>query len=157
MILSLLMDMINHSQSNQSNNFAISLQYHKKEVIDGVHFLHAGEHQIFYKLVLSFLVEVARHVQSTQNWKLVIFLHFLKKNVLQLLLWSAVMQNIQMFYRDPVMFVVTCFFLVLHGVCPTSPPVSLNLIKHTIIVYYIYTHSYGANEILFYLSLTKTI
>ena len=32
MILSLLMDMIKHSHSTQSNKFAISLQYLKKEV-----------------------------------------------------------------------------------------------------------------------------
>ena len=31
-ILSLLMDMINHSQSTQSNKFAISLQYLKKKL-----------------------------------------------------------------------------------------------------------------------------
>ena len=48
----------------------ISLYYlyniSKKEVRKGVHFLHADEHQSFYKLGL-FLMEVARHVQSTQN------------------------------------------------------------------------------------------
>ena len=37
-ILSLLIDMIKHSQSNQSKKFAISLQYLIKEVRDGVHF-----------------------------------------------------------------------------------------------------------------------
>ena len=37
-ILSLLMGMIKHSQSIQSNKFAISLQYLKKEVRNGVHF-----------------------------------------------------------------------------------------------------------------------
>ena len=40
-ILSLLIGMIKHSQITQSNKFAISLQYLKKEVMDGVHFLHA--------------------------------------------------------------------------------------------------------------------
>ena len=54
-----------------------------------------------------FLMEVARYVQSTQNRKLVIFLQYLKKKVLQPFLFSIVMQNIQIFYRDPVMFVVT--------------------------------------------------
>ena len=49
-ILSLLMSMIKHSQSTQSNKFAISLQYLKKEARDGVHFLHADKHQKFYKL-----------------------------------------------------------------------------------------------------------
>ena len=95
-ILSLLLDMIKHSQSTQSNKFAISLQYLKKEVRKRVHFLHADEHQSFYKLGLLFLMEVARYVQSTQR-------------VLQLLLCSIVMQNIQIFYGGPAMFIVTCF------------------------------------------------
>ena len=68
-ILSLVMDMIKHSQSTQCNKFAISLRYLKKEVSDGVHFLHADRHQSFYKLALSFLMEVAKHLQSTQNRK----------------------------------------------------------------------------------------
>ena len=37
-ILSLLMGMIKHSQSTQSNKFAISLQYLEKEIRNGVHF-----------------------------------------------------------------------------------------------------------------------
>ena len=37
-ILSLSMDMIEHSQSTQSNKFAISLQNLKKEVMNGVQF-----------------------------------------------------------------------------------------------------------------------
>ena len=61
MILSLLMGIIKHSQSTKSNKFAISLQYLKKEVRDGFHFLHADK-QNFYKFILLFLMEVARHV-----------------------------------------------------------------------------------------------
>ena len=71
-ILSLLLDMIKHSQSTQSNKFVISLQYLEKEFRKGVNFLHADE-QSFYKLGLLFLMEVTRSVQSTQNRKLVIF------------------------------------------------------------------------------------
>ena len=71
--------MIKHFQNTQSNKFAISLQYLKKEVKDGVHFLDANKQQSFYKLALSFLIEVARHVQNTQNKKLVIFLKYLEK------------------------------------------------------------------------------
>ena len=69
-ILSFLMGMIKHSQSTQSNKFAISLQYLKKEVRNGVHFLHVDKHQSFYKLALSFLMEVARHVQrpKIESW-----------------------------------------------------------------------------------------
>ena len=104
-ILSLLLDMIKHSQSTQSNKFAISLQYLKKEVRKRVHFLHADEHQSFYKLGLLFLMKVARYVQSTPNRKLVILL----QRVLQLLWCSIVMQNIQIFYGGPAMFIVTCF------------------------------------------------
>ena len=73
-VLSLLIDMIRHSQSNQSNKFAISLQYLKKEVKNGDQFLHADKHENFYNLALSFLMEVARHVQSTQNINILIFL-----------------------------------------------------------------------------------
>ena len=38
LILSLLMGMIKHSESSQSNKFSISFQYLKKEVINGVLF-----------------------------------------------------------------------------------------------------------------------
>ena len=78
-ILPLLMGMIKHSQSTQSNMFAISLQYLKIEVRNGVHFLHADKHQSFCKMALSFLMEVARHVQSTQNRNLIMFLQYIKK------------------------------------------------------------------------------
>ena len=50
-------------------------------------------------------MQVARCVQTTQNRKSVIFL----LRVLQLLLCSIVMQRIQIFYRDPAIFIVTCF------------------------------------------------
>ena len=104
-ILSFLIDKIKHFQSTESNKFAISLQYFKREVRDGVHFLHADTS----KLALSFLMEVARHVQSTQNRKLLIFSGYLKKKVLHMLLCSIVIENIQILYGGPVMFVVTCF------------------------------------------------
>ena len=104
-ILSLLLGMIKHSQSTQSNKFAISLQYLKKEVRKGVHFQHADE-QSFYKLGLLLLMKVARYVQSTQNRQLVIFL----ERVLQLLLCSTVMENIQIFCGGPAMFIVIYLF-----------------------------------------------
>ena len=62
-------------------------------------------------LALSILIEVARHFESTQIGKLVIFLQCVKKKVSKLILCSTVMQNIQIFYRGPVMFVVTCSLL----------------------------------------------
>ena len=79
------MGMIKHSQITQSNKFAISLQYLKKEVPNGGHFRQADKRQSFYKLVLSFFMEMARHVQNTQNRKLAIFLQYIKKKSLQLL------------------------------------------------------------------------
>ena len=93
----LFIGMIKHSQSTHGNKFAISLQYLKKEVSEGVHFLHGDKQNKFYKLALLLLMEVARHVQSIQNRKLVIFLQYNKEKVLQLLLCSIVMQNIQIF------------------------------------------------------------
>ena len=101
--------MIKHFQITQSNKFAISLQYLRKEFRKGGHFWHADKCQSFYKLVLSFLMEVVRHVQNTQNRKLVIFVQYIKKNLSQLLL----MQNIQIFSGGPVMFIVTCSFVIL--------------------------------------------
>ena len=111
-ILSLLMSMNKHSLNTQSNKFAISLQYLKKEVGDGVHFLHADKHQSFYKLALLFLTEVARRIQSTQNRKFLMFLQYLKKRVSQMLLRSTVMQYIQKFYGGPFMFVVMCYHII---------------------------------------------
>ena len=66
------MDTIKHSESTQSNKFAMSLQCLQKEVMNGVHF---GVHQDqnFYKLDYRFLMKVARHVQSTQKRKFVKF------------------------------------------------------------------------------------
>ena len=107
------MGKVKHSQGTQSNKSAISLQYLKKEIRNGVHFLHADKHQSFYKLALSFWMEVARHVQSTQSRKLVIFLQYIKKKVSQLFLCSIVMQNIQILHGGQVMFVVACFSLKL--------------------------------------------
>ena len=83
------MGMIKHSQNTQSNKCAISLQYLKKDVRDGSHFFHADK-QSFHKWKLSFLMKVARHNHSTQRT-------------------AVAMQNIQIFYGAPVMFVVTYF------------------------------------------------
>ena len=52
----------------------------KKEVRDGVYFLHVDGH-----------LEVERHVQSNQNRKFVTILQCIKKKVSQLLLCSIVM------------------------------------------------------------------
>ena len=75
------MGMIKCFQITQSNKFAISLQYLKREVRNRDHFWHADKVESFYKSVLSFLMEVAGHVQNTQNRNLVIFLQYIRKNV----------------------------------------------------------------------------
>ena len=87
--------------------------------------MHADKYQSFCKLVLFFLMEGVRHVQTTQNRKLVIFLQYIKKT-LKLLLCvycnakhlSIVMQNIQIFYGGPVMFLVNAiyFFWILSAI-----------------------------------------
>ena len=66
---SLMMRVIKHSKSTQSNKFAISLQQHQKNVRSKVHPLHADEHQRFHKLVLLFLMAAAIYVRSTQDEK----------------------------------------------------------------------------------------
>ena len=111
LILSLLMDMIKHSQITQSNKFAISLQYLIKEVRNGGNFWHADKCQSLYKLLLSFLIGVARYVQNTPNRKLLIFLQYIKKKCFNCLS-SILMQNIEIFYGDPVMFVFTWLFMI---------------------------------------------
>ena len=76
------MGIVKHSQSSQSSKFAMSLQYLKKEVKSGVHFLYVDKSHIFYKLALLVVTEGARHVQNTQNRKLVIFLQYLREKIL---------------------------------------------------------------------------
>ena len=77
------------------------------------HFLHADEHQSFYKLALLFFMEVTRHVQSTQSRKLVTLLQYMKKKLVKLLFCSVVMQNVQIFYGGLVMSIATrCYMFV---------------------------------------------
>ena len=67
----MMMGIIKHSQSTQSNKFAISLQNRKNKVRDGVYFLHADKHQGFSNLSLSLLTEVARRVSEVltmESW-----------------------------------------------------------------------------------------
>ena len=53
-------------------------------------------------------MEVARDIQSTQNMKLLIFLQDSKKKMSQLLSCIILMQNFEIFHKDPVIFGVTC-------------------------------------------------
>ena len=55
----ILIGMVRHSQSFQNSKFAMSLQYLKKEVRNGLHFLHADKRQSFHNFALLFMMEVA--------------------------------------------------------------------------------------------------
>ena len=90
----MLIDMIKHSQSTQSNKSAISLQYLKKEVRDGVHFLHADKHQSWHYGFWWKWPDISK-VPKIGSWKC--FCNILRKKVSQLLLCSIVMLNIQIF------------------------------------------------------------
>ena len=54
-----------------------------------------------------FLMKVARHVQSTQKGSLLNFSNILRKSIAT----AIMMQNIQILYWIPVMFVVTYFWV----------------------------------------------
>ena len=113
--LSLLM--IKHSQVLK----ILSLQYlyniSKKKL--GMEFIFCMQIKIKVscKLALSFLMD--RHVRSTKNRELLMFLWHIKKKVLQLLLYSIVMQNIQMFTR-----VHLCLLLLVFVDNPDLDPMS---------------------------------
>ena len=57
----ILMGMVNHSQSSQNSNFAMSLQY-LKEVRDEANFLHADKHQSFLQVDYNTLVSIILQV-----------------------------------------------------------------------------------------------
>ena len=95
----------------------MSLQYLKKEVRDDVDFFHADKHwasegiKVSYKVMLSLLIGMSKHFQSIQSKKFVC--SKLRKwcfDCFCVLLCSIVMQKIWIFYRDPVTFIVTCYF-----------------------------------------------
>ena len=95
-----------------------SLHYFKKEVRDGVHFLH--RHQSFYKLGLLFMMEVGRHVQSIQNRKLVIFFCSISKKSVTtafFLLWYKTFRyftRVQSFSLLLVNHCVVILFILFH-------------------------------------------
>ena len=88
------MAMIKHFKVLKISSLQCLYNISKKEVRNGVCFLHADKHQSFYKLAVYFFMEVARHVQSTQ---------YIKKKVSKQLMCFIVMQNI------PILFFVTRF------------------------------------------------
>ena len=109
-ILPLLLGMIKHAQSTQSDKFPIYLQYLRKKVRNEVQFLHADKHQKFLQVGIAGFDRSGQICPSTKNRKLIISLQYIKKIVSQLLLCSIVMQNIQPFYGGSAMFIVSCFF-----------------------------------------------
>ena len=77
-----------------NSNFAMSLQYPKKEVRYEVDCLQADTHQsslqvdfntlgitVSYKVILSLLMGVIKHSQGSQSYKFAISLQYLKKEV----------------------------------------------------------------------------
>ena len=81
-------------------------------------FLQTDKHKVSYKLILWFLMGMVKHFESSQNSKFAMSLQNIEKEFRdevdffhdgkqQLLFCSIVMQNIQIFYGDPVTFVVT--------------------------------------------------
>ena len=70
-----------YAQIIQNKKFAISLQYLKKEVNDGVDFLHAGKHENLLQIDTMILMEMFKHFQSFQNSKFTMSVHYLKKEI----------------------------------------------------------------------------
>ena len=78
--------------------------------MNGVHF-RVRQDQNVYKLDNGFLRK-ARHVKSTQKRLKLKFLNILRKTIATVFV-SILMQNIQVLYGFPVIFVVTCSWVVL--------------------------------------------
>ena len=54
-----------HAQFTQNKNFAISLQYLKKEVSDDVEFLHSDKHESLLQIDTIILTGMVKHSQSS--------------------------------------------------------------------------------------------
>ena len=61
--------------------FAISLQYLKKEVNDEADYLHTGRHENSLRTDAMILLGMVKHFQSSQNSKFAMSLQYLKKEV----------------------------------------------------------------------------
>ena len=104
-ILSLLLGMIKHSQSTQSNMFAISLQSLKERRQEGSSCFACRWTSKFLQLgIIVFDGSGQIHPKYPKQKVGNIF----AKSVAAFLC-SIVMQNIQIFYGGPAMFIVTCF------------------------------------------------
>ena len=109
MILSLVMGMIKHSQSTQSSKFAISIQYLKKYVQDGVHFLHADKHQSWHYCYWWKWPDISK-VSKIGSWQY--FCYILRKkccNCFCVLLWCKKIRCF-MVVQSCLLLLVSVFF-----------------------------------------------
>ena len=70
-----------HAQITQNSEFAISLQYLKKEVSDEIDFLHADKQENLLQIDTMILMEMVKQSQIFKNSKFAMFLQYLKKEV----------------------------------------------------------------------------
>ena len=57
--------MARHAQITQNNKFAISLQYRKKELSDGVDLFRTDKHESLLQIDSIILVGMVKHSQSS--------------------------------------------------------------------------------------------
>ena len=81
LMLSFCVCVTRHAQSTQNNQFAISLQYLKKDVSDELDFLHAYKHKGLLQIDTMTLMEICRHYQKSQNNEFSMSLQYFKKEV----------------------------------------------------------------------------
>ena len=81
LMLSFWVCVTRHAQSTQNNQFAISLQYLKKDVSDELDFLHADKHKGLLQIDTMTLMEICRHYQKSQNNEFSMSLQHFKKEV----------------------------------------------------------------------------
>ena len=79
LMLSFWVCVTRHAQSTQNNQFAISLQYLKKDVSDELDFLHADKHKSLLQIDTMTLMEICRHYQKSQNNEFSMHLQYFKK------------------------------------------------------------------------------
>ena len=73
--------MARHAQITQNSEFAISLQYLKKEVSDEIDFLHADKQENSLQIDTVILMGMVKQSQIFKNSKFAMFLQYLKKEV----------------------------------------------------------------------------
>ena len=71
-----------HVQITQNNKFAISLQYHKKELSNEVVYLRADKHETLVQIDrIMILMGMVKRCRNSQNSKFAMSLQYLKKIV----------------------------------------------------------------------------